>query len=155
MFILRLSTCQSISLYFLIVLALTVPEGLTTFIFIFAKWPLTSQQSSASWEEHYNAERTPQHTVPCSTSNGCLLILCRLPFTLTVLGLKCVTSYEKRCRLVPDVMRVDVLEKWSGVKIYLHETPWVRPFSFNSSYFRSQKKVTHLEIAFKILVSTI
>jgi len=58
-----------------------------------------------------------------STSNSCLLILCRSPFTLTMLGLKCDTLYENCCRLASDVMRMDVLEKWSGVNKYLHRMP--------------------------------
>lgn len=71
----------------------------------------------------------------CPTSNGCLLILCRSPFSSIMLGLKCVTLDENPYRFPPDVTCawVDVLEEMVRYKKYLHRMPWVSPLSFKKN----------------------
>ena len=118
LFSLKLSICPSISLYFPVCPGFDQSWRSYNVNLHFCKMALGQPVilSKLGVGTMYLA-RKDTITTNCAhcTSNGCLLILCRSPFTLTMLGLKCVTLYENRCSLVPDVMRVDVLEKWWGV----------------------------------------
>lgn len=136
LFSLKLSTCQSISLYFSVCTGFDHSWRSYNVNLHLCKMALgqsVNPQQAGVGTTYLARRNTITRNCACSTDNGCLLILCRSPFTLTMLGLKCVTLYESHCRLVPDVMRVDVLEKWSGVKKYLRRIPWVSPFSFKKN----------------------
>lgn len=123
LFSLKLSICQSISLYFPVCTGFHHSRrsyNVNDHLCIMALGQTVIFSKLGVGTTYLARKDTITTNCARSTNNGCLMILSRSPFTLTMLGFKRVTLYENPCRLVPDVMRVDVLEEMSGVKKYVH-----------------------------------